>query len=65
MLDSVIRVNKSIILKQIWKSVSIKQNRRKMEKLINDSLDPSSSDSHSDSKTDNDSENEPNNESND
>ena len=54
MLDSVIRTNKSIILKHFWKKYKI--TRTKTEKLINDDLDSSSSD-ESDSESDNESNN--------
>ena len=57
MLDSVIRVNKKHypqILQEEWK-YEIKKT--KMENLINDNFDPSSSD-ESDNESDNESENE-------
>ena len=51
MLDSVIRANKNIIPKHSWKSANMKK-KKKMENLINDDLDVSSSD-ESDSESDN------------
>ena len=52
---------KNIIPKQFWKSVNMKY---KMENLINDDLDSSSSD-ESNNECDSESDSQPNNESND
>ena len=59
MLDSVVKVKQSIILKRSWESAKIK--RAKMEKFINHDLDPSSSDESD--KSDSDSDNETGNKS--
>ena len=61
MLDSVIRVNKKYYPQTLQEERKYKIKKNKMENLINDDLDPSSSDNESD----NDSNSAPNNESND
>ena len=61
MLDSVIRVNKSYYPQTLFEECKYEIKKNKMENLINDDLDPSSSDNESD----NDSNSAPNNESND
>ena len=73
MLDSNIRVNKNYYTQTLLEECKYKIKKNKMENLLNDDLDPSSSDEHesdsdneSDSELDSESDNESdNNESND
>ena len=58
MLDSVIRVNKKYYPQRLLEECKYEIKKNKMENLINDHLDPTSSDdfdSESDNKTDNES----------
>ena len=58
MLDSVIRVNKKYYPQRLLEECKYEIKKNKMENLINDHLDPTSSDdsdSGSDNKTDNES----------
>ena len=61
MLDSVIRVNKKCYPKTILEACKFVIRKDKMENLINDDLDLSSSD-ESDNESDNESENKSDNE---
>ena len=60
MLDSVIRVNKKRYPQTLLEEFKYEVKKNKMEILINDDLDPSSSDD-SDSKSDNEFDNEESN----
>ena len=62
MLDSVIRVNKKYYLQTLLKECKYEVKNTKMENLINDDLEPSSSDNETDSDSDNDTHNESDNE---
>ena len=57
MLDSVIRVNKKYYLQTLLEECKYVRRKNKMENLVNDDLDLSSSD-ESDNESDNDSDNE-------
>ena len=59
MLDSVIRVNKKYYPQRLLEECKYEIKKNKMENLINDHLDPTSSDD-SDSKSDNKTDNESN-----
>ena len=61
MLDSVIRVNKKYYPQTLLEQCKYEMKKTKMENLINDDLDPSSSD-ESDNETDSDSANDTDNE---
>ena len=54
MLDSVNRVNKKYYLHTLVEECKYEIKRNKMENLLNDDLDPSSSDNETDSESDND-----------
>ena len=62
MLDSVIRVNKKYYRQTLLKECKYEVKNTKMENLINDDLEPSSSDNETDSDSDNDTHNESDNE---
>ena len=57
MLDSIIRVNKNYYPQTLLEKCKCVERKNKMENLINDDLDLSSSD-ESDNKSDNESDNE-------
>ena len=61
MLDSVIRVNKKYYPQTLLEECKYEIKKTKMENLINDDLEPSSSDNETDSDSDNDTDNEPDN----
>ena len=63
MLDSVIRVNKQYYPQTLLKECKYEIKKNKMENLINDDLDLSSSDNETDSDSDNEADNESDNES--
>ena len=63
MLDSVIRVNKKCYPQTLLEECKYEIKKNKMENLINDDLDPSSSDNESNNESDNECNNEPDNES--
>ena len=65
MLDSVIRVNKKYYPQTLLEECKYKIKKNKMENLINDDLDLSSSDNESNNESDNESDNESIDESND
>ena len=69
MLNSVIRVSKKYYPQTLFEECKYETKKDKMENIINDDLDPSSSDNETDSdsdhESDNDSNSQPNNESND
>ena len=52
MLDSIIRVNKSVVHEHFWKGVKYEIKKNKMGNLINDDFDSGSSD-ESDNESDN------------
>ena len=58
MLDSAIRINKKFYLQTLLEECKYEIKNNKMENLVNDDFDPSSSD-----ESDNESDNEPHNES--
>ena len=53
MLDSVIRVNKKYYPQRLLEECKCEIKKNKMENLINDDLDPSSSDNESNNEFDN------------
>ena len=61
MLDSVIRVNRKYYPQTLLEECIYEIKKTKMENIINDNLDPSSSDNETDSNSDNDTDNEPDN----
>ena len=61
MLDSVVRVNKKYYPQTLLEECKYEIKENKMGNVINDDLDPSSSDSESDSEFDNESDNESDN----
>ena len=61
MLDSVIRVNKKHYPQTLLKECTYEIKKTKMENLMNDGLDPSSSDNETDSDSGNDADNESDN----
>ena len=65
MLDSVIRVNKKHYPQTLLEECKYEIKKNKMEKLIDDDLDPSSSDNETDSETYSESDNGSDSESND
>ena len=65
MLDSAIRVNTRYYPQTLLEECKYEIKRNKMENIINDDLDPSSSDDESDNESDNESDKEADNESND
>ena len=65
MLDSVIRVNKNYYPQILLEECKYEIKKNKMENLINDDLDLSSSDNETDSDSDNEADNESENESDD
>ena len=58
MLDSLIRANKKYYPQTLLEECQYTIRKNKIDNLINDDLDPSSSDSESDSEFDNESDNE-------
>ena len=62
MLDSVIRVNKKYYPETLLKECKYEIKKTKMENLINDDMEPSSSDNETDRDSDNDTGNESDNE---
>ena len=62
MLDSVIRVNKNYYPQTLLEECKYEIKKTKMENLINDNLEPSSSDNETDSVSDNETDNESDNE---
>ena len=58
MLDSVVRVNKKYYLQTLLEEFKYETKKNKMENLVNDDLDPSSSDNESDHESDNDESND-------
>ena len=58
MLDSAIRVNKKYYPETLLEECKYKTKKNKMENLINDDLDLSSSDNESNNESDNESDNE-------
>ena len=62
MLSSVIRVSKKYFPQTLIEECKYEIKKTKMENLINDNLDLSSSDDETDNESDNDSDNEPDNE---
>ena len=62
MLDSVIRLNKKHYPQTLLEECIYEIKKTKVENLINDDLDPSSSDNENDSDSDNDSDNNESNE---
>ena len=58
MLDFVIRINKKYYPWTLLQECKYEINNNKMENLINDDLDPSSSDSESDNESDDDESND-------
>ena len=62
MLDSVINVNKKHYPQTLLEKCKYEIKKTKMENLINDDLEPSSSDNETDSDSDNDTDNESDNE---
>ena len=63
MLDSVIRVNKQYYPQTLLKECKYEIKKNKMENLINDDLDLSSSDNETDSDSNDEADNESDNES--
>ena len=61
MLGSVIRVNRKYYPQKLLEECIYEIKKTKMENIINDNLDPSSSDNETDSDSDNDTDNEPDN----
>ena len=61
MLDSVIRVNRKYYPQTLLEECKYEIKKNKMENLINDDLDPSSSDNDTDNKSNNDTDTEPDN----
>ena len=59
MLDSVIRVNKKHYPQTLLEECIYEIKKTKIENLMNDGLDPSSSDNETDSDSDNDTDNKP------
>ena len=59
-IDSVIRVNKKYYPQTLLQECKYKTKKTKMENLINDDLDLSSSDNEFDSESDNESDNDGN-----
>ena len=62
MLDSVIRLNKKHYPQTLLEECMYEIKKTKVENLMNDDLDPSSSDNANDSDSDNDSDNNESNE---
>ena len=62
MLNSVIRVSNKYYPQTLIEEYKYEIKKTKMENLINDDLDLSSSDDETDNESDNDSDNEPDNE---
>ena len=62
MLDSVIRVNKKYYPQTLLEECKYEIKKTKMENLINDDMEPSSSDNETDRDSDNDTGNESDNE---
>ena len=62
MLSSVIRVSNKYFPQTLIEECKYEIKKTKMENLINDNLDLSSSDDETDNESDNDSDNEPDNE---
>ena len=62
MLDSVIRVNKKYYPETLLEERKYEIKKTKMENLINDDMEPSSSDNETDRDSDNDTGNESDNE---
>ena len=62
MLSSVIRVSNKYFPQTLIEECKYEIKKTKMENLINDDLDLSSSDDETDNESDNDSDNEPDNE---
>ena len=58
MLDSVIRVNRKYYPQTLLEECKYEIKKNKMENLINDDLDPSSSDNDTDNKSNNDTDTE-------
>ena len=58
MLDSVVRVNKKYYPQTLLEEFIYEPKKNKMENLVNDDLDPSSSDNESDHESDNDESND-------
>ena len=63
MLDSVITVSKKYYPQTLLEECKYEIKKNKMENLINDDLDPSSSDNETDNNSDNDTDNDADNES--
>ena len=63
MLDSVVRVNKKYYPQTLLKECEYETKKTKIEHLINDDLESSSSDNENESDAGNESDNESNNES--
>ena len=63
-LDSVIRVNRKYYPEALLEECKYEIKKHKMENLINDDLDPSSSDNETDSNSDHETYNESDNKSN-
>ena len=61
MIDSVIRVNKKYYPQTLLGECKYEIKKNKMKNLINDDLDPSSSDNDTDNKSDNDADNKSDN----
>ena len=61
MLDSVVRIKKKYYPQTLLEECKYEIKKTKMENLINDDLEPSSSDNETDSDSDNDTDNEPDN----
>ena len=61
MLDSVVRVNKKYYPQTLLEECKYEIKENKMGNLVNDDLDPSSSDSESDNESDNESNNDESN----
>ena len=62
MLDSVIRVNKKYYPETLLEECKYEMKKTKMESLINDDLEPNSSDNETDMDSDNDTDNKSENE---
>ena len=62
MLDSIIRVNKKYYPQTLLEECKYEMKKTKMESLINDDLEPNSSDNETDMDSDNDTDNESENE---
>ena len=58
MLDSIIRINKKYYLQTLLEECKYEIKKNKIENIINDNLDQSSSDNENDSDFDNETDNE-------